>query len=296
MVPSLIVHGGAGPVEPARLPICVAGCERAAAAGWAVLGAGGSALDAVEAAVRTLEDDPQFNAGYGSVLNRDGVVEVDGAVMEGSLRAGAVGAVPWLRHPVSVARRLLELDHHVLLVGAGAAEFAAGCGLAPESGATMISERSRGRWEAERAGRLAPSATGDTVGACAIDGQGRLAAATSTGGISGKHPGRVGDSPILGAGTWADDRAGAASTTGHGESILRVVMAKLAVDRLRAGEGAMAAAAAAVAELQARTGDGRGRGQGGIVLLDRAGEVGYARNTTTMPWAAIRGGLASHGA
>ena len=94
MVPSLIVHGGAGPVEPARLPICVAGCERAAAAGWAVLGAGGSALDAVEAAVRTLEDDPQFNAGYGSVLNRDGVVEVDGAVMEGSLRAGAVGAVP----------------------------------------------------------------------------------------------------------------------------------------------------------------------------------------------------------
>src|SRR5262249_22750206 len=157
-----------------RLPACLAGVEKAARAGWEVLSGGGAALDAVEAAVRVLEDDGEFNAGHGAVLNRDGIIEVDAALMGGDLRAGAVGAVPWLRHPVSVARRILDEGEHILLVGAGALSFALGHGIEPEGPETMVTQRSRARWEKEYAGSLAPSATGDTVGACALDGQGRV--------------------------------------------------------------------------------------------------------------------------
>src|SRR4051794_7762259 len=127
--PSIIVHGGAGTVEDERRPACLAGVERAAAAGWQVLDEGGSALDAVERAVRVLEDDPEFNAGYGAVLNRLGTVEVDAGIMDGELRAGAVAAVPWMRHPITLARRLLEAGEHVLLVGGGALLYARELGL-----------------------------------------------------------------------------------------------------------------------------------------------------------------------
>jgi len=281
-MPTIIVHGGAGLVDLARLPGCQKGCARAAGAGWAILDGGGSALDAVEAAVRALEDDPEFNAGVGAVLNREGAIEADASVMLGDLRAGAVGAVPWVRHPVTLARRVMEAGEHLFLVGEGAVAFARERGIAQEKPEAMVTERARARWERERAGRAAPSATGDTVGACARDGDGRLAAATSTGGISFKRPGRVGDSPILGAGNYADDEAGAASATGHGESIMRVVMAKEAIDRLRAGATAQAAAEAAVAELMRRT-----AGEGGIILVDRAGAIGRARNTAAMPWHAF---------
>lgn len=291
MKPAIIVHGGAGLVDLERIPACRAGCEAAARAGFAVLDGGGAAIDAVEAAVRVLEDDPQFNAGYGAVLDRDGRISVDAAIMDGALRAGGVGALPWVRHPVTVARRLLEEGEHVLLVGEGALAFAREHGIEPEPPASLITERSRVRWEKERAGRLRPSATGDTVGACAVDARGHVAAATSTGGISWKRAGRVGDSPIPGAGNYADDLAGAASATGHGESILRVVMAKFAVDRLRAGVGAEEAARAAVDELGARV-----KGQGGIIVVDRSGAVAQARNTDAMPWAAIAGGRAENGA
>ncbi len=290
-MPSIIVHGGAGLVDPARVPRCREGCARAAEAGWRVLDGGGSALDAVEAAVRVLEEDPEFNAGVGAVLNRDGAIEVDAAVMTGDLRAGAVGAVPWIRHPVTLARRVLDGGEHILLVGAGALAFAREHGIAPELPEAMVTPRARERWERERAGRLAPSATGDTVGACARDAAGRVAAATSTGGISWKRPGRVGDSPLPGCGTYADDGAGAASATGHGESIIRVVMAKDAIDRLRGGDDAMRAAAASVEELGRRV-----NGQGGIILVDRAGRVGHARNTACMPWHALADGIASDGA
>jgi beta-aspartyl-peptidase (threonine type) len=282
MEPSIIVHGGAGLVDLERLPRCREGCERAAWAGWEVLRGGGAALDAVEAAVRVLEDDPEFNAGFGAVLNREGVIEVDAAVMAGDLRAGGVGALPWVRHPVTVARRLLDEGRHVLLVGAGALAFAREHGIEPESAETLATARARARWEKERAGRLAPSATGDTVGACAIDAAGRVAAATSTGGISWKRSGRVGDSPLPGAGNYALDGAGAASATGHGESIMKVLMTKLAVDRLRAGAGAAAAAQAAVDELAALV-----KGEGGIIVVDGAGAVAQARNTASMPWSSV---------
>jgi beta-aspartyl-peptidase (threonine type) len=291
MRPSIIVHGGAGTWEDER---CIAGrlgCERAAEAGWAVLGRGGSALDAVEAAVRALEDDPEFNAGLGAALTREGTVEVDACIMDGALRVGAVGAVPSFRHPVTLARRILEDGEHALLVGAGALAFGAEHGLFADPPGSLISARARARLMAERARpRGAAPRPGDTVGACAVDSRGLLAAATSTGGISHKRPGRVGDSPLPGAGAFADADAGAASTTGHGESILRVGMARTVVEHLRAGAGPDEAAAAGVAEVGARTG-----GAAGVIVVAADGRVGHAKNTPRMPWAAVVGGAAQSG-
>lgn len=295
VTPAILVHGGAGVLDPQRIPRCRSGCEAAARVGWAVLERGGSALDAVEAAVRTLEDDGEFNAGYGAVLNRDGVIEVDAAVMDGGLRAGAVGAVPWMRHPVTLARRVLEAGRHILLVGEGATGFARGVGLGPELPASLITPRARDRWERERQGRAEPSATGDTVGAVAIDARGGLATASSTGGISSKHPGRVGDSPLLGAGLYALDGAGAATATGHGETILRVTLCRFAIDELRRGAGAEAAARAALDEMARRTAH-LGGGTAGIIVVDAAGGLAQARTAEVMPWAQVRGGEPSSGA
>lgn len=290
MRPSIIVHGGAGTVEDARRAGAIVGCERAAEAGWAVLERGGSALDAVEAAVCVLEDDPQFNAGLGSVLNQDGAIETDACIMDGLLRAGAVAAAPWLRRAVSVARKVLEDGQHVILAGEGAIRFAEAHGIFPEAPEVLVTERSRARWEAARAAH-ARARTGDTVGACAVDAQGGVAAATSTGGINFKRPGRVGDSPLPGCGNYADARAGAASATGHGESIIRVVMAKAACEHLRAGHSPDAAARAAVAELVERTG-----GDAGIIVVAPDGTVGHHTSTPRMPWAAIEAGRRSSGA
>lgn len=290
MTPAIIVHGGAGAIEDARRARCVAGCEAAAAAGWARLAAGGSALDAVEAAVRALEDDEEFNAGYGAVLTRAGTVEVDACVMTGERTIGAVGAVPWLRHPVTLARRVLEDGEHVLLVGDGAVAFAREHGLAPEPAEAMVSARARARFERHEGEAKKRMRTGDTVGACAVDGSGRVAAATSTGGIPWKRPGRVGDTPLPGAGTWAEAGAGAASATGHGESIIRALMTRVAIDRLRAGATPDAAARAAVDEL-VRVG-----GEGGVILVAADGHIAHHTSTARMPWAAVVGGTRSSGA
>ena len=288
--PSIIVHGGAGAVEDERRAVCVAGCERAADAGFEILAQGGSALDAVEAAVRALEDDPEFNAGYGAVLTRAATVEVDGCVMTGARAIGAVGGVPWLRHPVTLARRVLEDGEHVLLVGEGALLFAREHGIEAESPDTLVTPRARNRFERHEGETTKRMRTGDTVGACAIDSDGRVAAATSTGGIPWKRPGRVGDTPLPGAGTWAEDGVGAASATGHGESIIRALMTRFAVDRLREGAGGDSAARAAVAEL-VRVG-----GAGGVILVAADGSVAHHTSTARMPWAAIVDGAATSGA
>jgi len=288
--PAIIVHGGAGDIEDQRRDRCVAGCEAAAQAGWARLQAGGSALDAVEAAVRALEDDPEFNAGYGAVLTRAATVEVDGCVMTGARAIGAVGGVPWLRHPVTLARRVLEDGEHVLLVGEGALLFAREHGIEAESPDTLVTPRARNRFERHEGETTKRMRTGDTVGACAIDSDGRVAAATSTGGIPWKRPGRVGDTPLPGAGTWAEDGVGAASATGHGESIIRALMTRFAVDRLREGAGGDSAARAAVAEL-VRVG-----GAGGVILVAADGSVAHHTSTARMPWAAIVDGAATSGA
>jgi beta-aspartyl-peptidase (threonine type) len=271
-----VVHGGAGALEPNRVSRATSGCAEAVQAAREVLARGGSALDAVEAAVQTLEDNPEFNAGRGSALTREGTVEVDAAVMVGNgLGAGAVGAVPGILHPVTLARRLMEVGEHVLLVGAGALAFAREHGMEPED---LVTDRQRERlrnWRGEK--------SGGTVGAVAIDTSGGVAAATSTGGMVGKRVGRVGDSPILGAGTYADDRGGACSATGHGEAILRTTLSRAVIERLRAGEPAGVAAQKAIAELGQRTG-----AEAGVIVVDLAGRVGIAHNSANMPWAACR--------
>jgi len=273
--PSIIVHGGAGPIRDESLAARLDGCKAAALAGWQILEAGGSALDAAEAAVVILEDNPLFNAGTGSTLNSLGKVEMDAAIMSSeSLRAGAVAALSGIKNPIKLARRVLDDGRHVLLVGAGALEFARANGLpecAPES---LIVESEKQRWQSKHG----------TVGCVAFDSAGKLAAATSTGGIFDKLPGRVGDSPLLGCGTYAND-AGAVSCTGHGEAIMRLVLAKTAVDFLRAGTDVQVAARTAVDELPNKLNSG-----GGIILIDRLGKIGYARNTTHMPVCSIKFG------
>ncbi len=276
--PAIIVHGGAGSVTDDSLPARLEGCRAAALAGWQMLQQGSSALDAAEAAVGVLEDNPLFNAGTGSALNSLGHVEMDAAIMEGqSLRAGAVAAASGIKNPIQLARRVMEDGRHVLLAGEGASLFARQIGFPQCAPETLIVDRERQRWERKHG----------TVGCVAYDVTGGLAVGTSTGGIFDKLPGRVGDSPLIGCGTYADDR-GAASCTGHGEAIIRLLLAKRAVDYLREGAEAASAAKMAVADLA----DERIGGTGGIILIDRRGQVGYARNTTHMPVCVVKFGSA----
>ena len=308
---SLIVHGGAWDIPDDEVAEHQAGCRAALEAGWQVLEHGGAALDAVEAAVRVLEDAPIFDAGVGSVLNRDGDVELDAAIMDGpSLRSGAVAAVRRVRNPITLARRVLE-SQVILLVGQGAERFAVAAGLPLCDPAELIVERERARWqellnqsdfrsqdafgarqEGQAKGENAdahpfpPSPArplanpGDTVGCVALDRDGRLAAGTSTGGTANKLPGRVGDSPLIGAGLYADNQTGGCSTTGWGESIMKVLLAKTATDLIGTGNDPMAAARQAIDILARRV-----AGFGGCILLDSAGQIGFAFNTPRMAYA-----------
>ena len=288
---AIIVHGGAGDVPRDRAPLHVEGCRRAAGIGHAVLAAGGSALDAVEAAVRDLEDDPLFNAGLGACLGSDGEIELDACLMEGTeLRAGAVGALPPFRAPIAIARRLLDLGGHAFYVGEGAARFAVEQGFVRVTSAELTTPAARERWQKVRSRVEDPNWAGGTVGAVAIDAAGRTAAATSTGGITNKRPGRVGDSAMIGAGNVADDEAGAVSATGTGEPIMRVGLGFLTLARIREGAGAQDAAERALAELTRRTSS-----KAGLIVVDRAGRVAQARTTRTMSWASIVDGRTDAG-
>jgi L-asparaginase / beta-aspartyl-peptidase len=273
---AIIVQGGAGRVRPEQsVEATRAGCLAAARIGYAVLRGGGSALDAVEKAVVALEDDPQFNAGFGSCLNADGEVEMDASIMSGAdLRVGAVALVRDVRNPVRLARAVMERTPHVFLAGEGARRLAVEAGLALVEPRALVTERMLVRWREAREKPLSPA--GGTVGAAAIDGAGHVAAATSTGGMLMKRAGRIGDSPLPGCGTYADDVAGAASATGHGEAIIRVLLSRVACERLRAGDDPDVAARAGIAELA------RVRGEGGIVLVDKHGRLGAAFNTAKM--------------
>jgi len=275
-VPAIVVHGGAGADPTDGRDEVRAGVCAAAAAGWRVLAGGGRALDAVEAAVRVLEDHPRFNAGRGSVLTTAGTVEMDASIMEGDrLRCGAVAAVTRVANAVTLARRVLEDGRHVLLVGEGAEAFARAAGVPDCDPATLVTERQRRRLAESRA--RAPVG-GGTVGAVALDRHGTLAAATSTGGVAGKLPGRVGDSALIGCGTYADSTLGAVSCTGSGEAIIRVVLARRALDYLKEADDARYAARVAVDLLVEEGGGG-----GGLVLLDWRGRMGWAQSTPFMP-------------
>ncbi|MGZ8532645.1 MAG: isoaspartyl peptidase/L-asparaginase family protein [Candidatus Binatia bacterium] len=266
--PSIIVHGGAGPIKDDSLPARLTGCQAAALAGWEMLRAGGNSLDAAEAAVIVLEDNPLFNAGTGSTLNSLGQVEMDAAIMAGDgLRAGAVAAVTGIKNPIALARRVLEDGRHVLIAGEGAALFARAIGFPECAPASLIVASEKQRWDNKHG----------TVGCVAFDQNGKLAAATSTGGIFNKLPGRVGDSPLIGCGTYAN-RVGAVSCTGYGEAIIRATLARDAVQLLQGGSEPSEAAGLALANLAALTGS-----SAGLILIDSRGRVGYARNTTHMP-------------
>ena len=265
---AIVVHGGAGglPRDEERLARMRSGAAAAVEAGHAVLSAGGTALDAVEAAVVVLEDDPEFNAGRGAALTEYGRVELDASMMDGTHRAaGAVAAVRGVRNPIRAARAVLEEGRHVLLVGSPAIEFAATSGLDFESETWFVTERER--QALARVNGVVEAARG-TVGAVARDAAGRLAAATSTGGVSGQRLGRVGDSPLVGAGTWADDATVAVSCTGHGESIIRSALAHEVDALLRhRGLGLQEACALAIEGL------GRWGEDGGLIAVSSRGEV-----------------------
>lgn len=305
---ALAIHGGAGalprtPLSSAQQRSYHAGLAEALSAGQSILEHDGSALDAVEAAVTQLEDDPLFNAGRGAVLTIDGTVELDAAIMDGEqLRAGAVAAITTVRNPIQLARRVLEDCPHVFLVGAGAERFASEAGLARVSNDYFITpDRSQQlaalNWRLSQAGadeheRRLLAALDEpplgTVGAVARDRAGRLAAATSTGGMNGKRSGRVGDSPVIGAGTFADSTVCAVSTTGHGEWFLRTVQAYDIAARLRYGGASLAEAVrASIDERLPRLG-----ASGGLIAVDRHGEIVIRFNSPAMFRASVRSGQA----
>ena len=250
-------------------------------AGWGILVRGGTALDAVVQATVTLEDHPLFNAGLGSCLTEDGTVEVDASLMDGStFQTGAVGAARNIKNAIRLAREVMADGRHVFLVGQGAERFAREHGLPQAAADELITPRQHQRWQALRLGSgQAQRTNGEpgTVGAVALDSSGRQAAATSTGGVFDKRSGRVGDSAVIGAGTYADSAMGACSATGDGEQIIRATLARTAVELLRGGKDPAQAARTALAHLTRRT-----RGEAGLILLDPFGRRGVAYTTESM--------------
>jgi L-asparaginase / beta-aspartyl-peptidase len=318
--PSLIVHGGAWDIPDQAIEACQSGCHHALTVGWSILSAGGSALDAIEATIIVLENDPIFDAGYGSHLNLDGRVECDAIVMDGAtLRAGSAAALQRIRNPIKLARKILETCPHMMLVGEGAERYAKSHGIPLCNPKELIAETEWQAWQqCKKDQHAAANHRGHeqgTVGAVAIDTHGSLFAATSTGGTCCKLPGRIGDSPLIGCGCYADSEAAGVSATGYGEAIMKIVMAKTATDLLRPTvdpspfstiveaqsryfetrrvephignplptgnppTAAMRAAQTTVALFAKRT-----QATAGLILLDREGNPGFAFNTPRMAY------------
>jgi len=277
--PALVIHGGAGRQSSEHETERRTGCRAALDAGWRVLNAGGSSLDAVCAAVLELENWPVFNAGRGSALTVAGTIEMDASVMEGTrLRSGAAAVVSRIRNPIRLARAILDADEAVLLAAAGAEEFAGAHGVEMCTPQELVTPEQLERWRRNR------STGHGTVGAVAVDSSGGLAAATSTGGIEGKPLGRIGDSAVVGAGTYADDALGAVSATGVGEAIIRATWARDTAELLRSGADPAVVAATAVTRLERAT-----AGKGGLIIVDPYGRIGFAFNTPHMTFAWMRG-------
>jgi beta-aspartyl-peptidase (threonine type) len=292
---AIAVHGGAGALSPADLTpdnerAYRHGLEQALRAGFEVLSKGGASLDAVVAAVQVLEDDPLFNAGRGAVLNAGGVAELDASLMDGrDLRAGAVAGLRHVRSPIALARRVMDQSPHVMLAGPGAEEFALEQGMAPVANSHFVTERRRRELERFLQG---VAASGDeslmgTVGAVALDADGNLAAATSTGGTTGKRWGRVGDSPLIGAGTYAANDCCAVSATGHGEYFIRAAVAHEIASLMRyRGLGVVEAADEVVMGQLVKLG-----GSGGVIAVGRDGRIAMPFNSAGM----LRGAMDSRG-
>jgi beta-aspartyl-peptidase (threonine type) len=301
--PIMLVHGGAWAIPDDAAEAHLSGVRNALEAGYKILTRGGCALDAVEAAVTVMEDDPTFDAGRGSFLTSDGRVQLDALLMDGGrMKAGGVACVERLRNPIQAARLVLEQSPHVYFVGNGAEEFARTHGMPLIENAELVLDRERERLKVARerqaAGLVDATFSGleddkgpetalprmvdfshDTVGAVALDSHGNLAAGTSTGGTLNKTPGRVGDSSLIGCGCYADNMSAAVSLTGWGEPIMKLVLGKWATDRVAGGTAPEFSAREAISYLHNRLG-----GHGGIILLGPDGRFGMAHNTPAMAW------------
>ncbi|XP_077615758.1 isoaspartyl peptidase/L-asparaginase isoform X1 [Crocuta crocuta] len=291
MNPVIVVHGGgASNISKDRKERVRQGIIRAATEGYKILKDGGSAVDAVEGAVTFLEDDPEFNAGCGSVLNVNGDVEMDASIMNGKdLSAGAVSAVQGIANPIKLARLVMEKTTHCFLTDQGAAKFAAAMGVPTVPKEQLVTERNVKRLEKEKHEKGASKSDCEknlgTVGAVALDRNGNVAYATSTGGIVNKMVGRVGDTPCIGSGGYADNDIGAISTTGHGESILKVNLARLTLFHVEQGKTLEEAADLSLGYMKAKL-----KGLGGLILVSKAGDWAVKWTSASMPWAAAKDG------
>ncbi|XP_018595580.2 isoaspartyl peptidase/L-asparaginase [Scleropages formosus] len=294
-LPVIVVHGGAGNIPRARESMSSAGVREAAKAGYVCLQAGGSAMDAVVEAVTLLENNPTFNAGRGSVLTQKGTVEMDAIVMDGrTLASGAVSAVRRIANPVQLARLVMDKTSHLCLTAEGASQFARNMGIPEVQEESLITEYSIMRWRKN----LSPDANPveshmgkmGTVGAVAVDLQGNIACATSTGGMLNKMEGRVGDTPCIGCGAYADNKLGAVSPTGHGEAIMKVTLSRLILFYMEQGKSVREAADMGLAYMWDRV-----QGRGGVVVVDPKGEWVARFNSLQMAWAAAQGGQLHYG-
>lgn len=295
MEPIIIVHGGAGDISDSRVPGKFSGMKKSVKIGYEILRNGGSAMDAVEKAVNSMEEDPEFNAGYGSCLNTNGEVEVEASIMNGNtLRGGCCTLLHDIMHPISVARKVMEKTHHNFIGGESAMKFAAEHGFEILPKGSLVTEDAKRALEAflqqvEKGESTEFSKTEldkhepGTVGAVAIDKNGDIAVATSTGGISGKIPGRIGDTPLLGCGTYADNEVGGVSTTGHGETIMKFNLAQRILSEMRL-KGTSAQKAT---EIQTEAMTKRLVGTGGAITLGKNREIGIHWSSRRMSWAYI---------
>ncbi|XP_017074489.1 probable isoaspartyl peptidase/L-asparaginase CG7860 [Drosophila eugracilis] len=313
--PVLLIHGGAGDISDSRIVGKFVGIKQALRSAWGLLnpenGSGGSALDAVEAAVRSMELDENFNAGYGSCLNTSGQVEMEASLMEGQdLRAGCITLLRDVMHPITVARRLMEKKRHTFLGGEAAQELALATGSERLQPGALITEGARftlKEFEEQVAqgkdpffartelaeDKVTPKTdpSGETVGAVAMDASGQIVVGTSTGGITGKWPGRIGDTPILGSGTYADNLRGGVSTTGHGETIMRYNLAQRILAAMEyQGLSAQAAADKECQEMTKRLG-----GTGGAIVVGKSGDLGISFTSHRMAWGYVQDGIIFYG-
>lgn len=282
-MPSLVVHGGAWRIPDAEISAHEKGISAALEAGWRILREGGTALDAVETAVVVMEDDPVFDAGRGSILNIDGSIEMDASIMDGrTFDAGAVAALRNFPNPIKIARCIMEKTEHILLTGQGCEQFALKQGFHQVPFQELLTPRELKRLELlvgddKFKTEDAFGQKRGTVGAVALDKDGNIAAATSTGGTPKKIPGRVGDTPLIGCGTFAENGVGGVSCTGWGEAIMKVMLAREVTEAIRSGKSAQSSAEKGIAVLEKRV-----NGLGGLICLNADGEIGIAYNTPRM--------------
>ncbi|XP_077149001.1 isoaspartyl peptidase/L-asparaginase-like [Ranitomeya variabilis] len=297
MKPVIVVHGGAWAIPDDLADCSKIGVKNAATCGFSILAKGGSSLEAVEAAVQSLEDNKAFDAGHGAVLNADGDVELDAIIMDGKdLAVGAVSCIKNIANPVMFARKIMEQTPHIMLTGSGANKFAEKLNIENLPTEKLVTANAVKEWEQYQkynqsvTSLFSTGSMHDTVGAVAIDSKGNLSCATSTGGITNKMVGRVGDSPIIGSGAYADNFIGAVSSTGHGESIMKVTLARQVLFNMEKGEPPQSAADHALEYMKNKV-----HGGGGLIVVSKSGEWAARFTTTRMAWASVENNLLTYG-